>query len=334
MQAYCVKCKEKRDIQDPEPVFTRTGTPATKGTCPECGTKLFRMGRTTAHEGLSPEEHMVMSKASKALREQPGVVIVESPAKARTVGRFLGKKYNVQASVGHVRDLPSNRMGVDIEHDFAPHYIVPSKRKDVVRDLKAAVRASSEVFLATDPDREGEAISWHLLQALEPAIGWRPTHRVEFHEITEEAIEHAFSHPREIDVKLVDAQQARRILDRIVGYTLSPLLRDKMGRRGLSAGRVQSVAVRLIVDREREIETFVPLEYWSIEAELAKEQEQPADEAQSSFIARLHRIRGEEIELHGAAEVDAVLEELKRAQYTVASVKEGQIGRASCRERV
>lgn len=322
MKAYCVKCKAKREMKDPQPVFTNRGTPATKGICPVCGTKLFRMGSTPAHEGLDPNEHMVRSKARAEREKQPGLVIVESPAKARTVGRFLGKKYNVRASVGHIRDLPSNRMGVDIENNFAPHYIVPSKRKDIVRDLKKAVRDSSKIYLATDPDREGEAISWHLLQALDAAIRWRPVYRVEFHEITEDAIEHAFTHPREIDMQRVDAQQARRILDRLVGYTLSPLLRDKLGRRGLSAGRVQSVTARLVVEREREIEAFVPLEYWSLEAELAKQK--PEQDQPPSFIANLHRIREEEVELHSEPEVQAVIEELKDSTYTVMDVKEGQ----------
>ncbi|MFQ6102034.1 MAG: type I DNA topoisomerase [Anaerolineae bacterium] len=319
MQAYCVKCKTKREMKDPQPVFTGKGTPATQGVCPVCGTKMFRMGHTPAHEGLDPDEHAVVSKTRTELAKKPKMVIVESPAKARTVGRFLGKKYTVRASVGHVRDLPSNRMGVDIENDFEPHYIVPAKRKDVVRELRAEVKNSSEIYLATDPDREGEAISWHLLQALKSAIGRRPVKRVEFHEITGDAIEHAFAHPRKIDMQRVEAQQARRILDRIVGYTLSPLLRDKMGRRGLSAGRVQSVAVRLVVEREREIEAFVPVEYWSIEAELAKQEKEPR-----SFIARLHRIRGEELELHSEADVQAVVAELEKAVYTVAKVKEGQ----------
>ncbi|MFO7743321.1 MAG: type I DNA topoisomerase [Anaerolineae bacterium] len=322
MKAYCVKCKAKREMKNPEPVYTIKGTPATKGICPECGTKLFRMGNTPAHEGLDPEEHTVMSKARARREKQPGLVIVESPAKARTVDRFLGSEYNVLASVGHVRDLPSNRMGVDMDNDFTPRYVVPSKRKDVVRELKDAVKESSKLYLATDPDREGEAISWHLLQVLEPAIRWRPVHRVEFHEITREAIEHAFSHPREIDMQRVDAQQARRILDRIVGYTISPLLRDKLGRRGLSAGRVQSVALRLVVEREREIEGFVTLEYWSLEAELAKHEPEPGHPP--AFIARLHRIQDEEVELHSEEEVEAVMDELERSKYTVADVKEGE----------
>jgi DNA topoisomerase-1 len=318
-----MKCKTKREIKDPRPVFTINGTPATQGLCSVCDTKMFKMGHTPAHEGLDPKEHTVVSKARKAkMANRPQMVIVESPAKARTVGRFLGKKYRVRASVGHVRDLPSNRMGVAIDDDFRPHYVIPAKRKDVVRELRADVRNSSEIYLATDPDREGEAISWHLLQALKSAIARRPVHRVEFHEITHDAIEHAFAHPREIDMQRVEAQQARRILDRLVGYTLSPLLRDKMGRRGLSAGRVQSVAVRLVVEREREIKAFVPVEYWSIEAELAKRE--PEREQPRSFIARLHRIRGEELELHSEAEVQAVVAELEKAVYAVAKVKEGQ----------
>jgi DNA topoisomerase-1 len=311
MEAYCVKCKAKREMDSPQAVFTSNGTPATQGMCPECGTKMFRMGRTPAHEGLDPY-------AGIDLSGKPKMVIVESPAKARTVGRFLGKGHIVKASVGHVRDLPSNRMGVDIEHDFEPRYIVPAKRKDVVRELKADVKKSSEIYLATDPDREGEAISWHLVKALESAIGPRQVHRVEFHEITQDAIAHAFARPREIDMQRVDAQQARRILDRLVGYTLSPLLRDKMGRRGLSAGRVQSVTVRLVVEREREIEVFVPQEYWSVEAELSK---QDQDEA---FVARLHRIDSEEPALHSQADVQTVLDELEQAAYVVTSVKKGQ----------
>ena len=318
MQAYCVKCKAKREMVAPQPVFTSKGTPATRGTCQECGTGMFKMGRTPAHAGLDPAEH-VTAKARDKLARGPKMVIVESPAKARTVGRFLGKKYRVRASVGHVRDLPSNRMGVDIENDFEPRYVIPAKRKDVVRELKQVVKSSSAVYLATDPDREGEAISWHLAQALKSAIGVRPVHRVEFHEITQDAIEQAFAHPREIDMQRVEAQQARRILDRLVGYTLSPLLRDKMARRGLSAGRVQSVAVRLVVEREREIESFVPVEYWSIEAELAKREKE-----RRSFIAKLHRIRGEEPELHTEAEALAIVAELERAAYGVTKVKEGQ----------
>ena len=323
MQAYCLKCKAKRDMRDAKPAFTSAGTPTTQGACPECGTKMFKMGRTPAHEGLDPAEHMVVSKAkADALAKKPKMVIVESPAKARTVGRFLGKNYRVRASVGHVRDLPSNRMGVDIADDFRPRYVIPRKRKDVVRELRKDAKGSSEVYLATDPDREGEAISWHLAQALASSLRGRQVHRVEFHEITRGAIEHAFAHPREIDMLRVEAQQARRILDRIVGYTLSPLLREKLGRRGLSAGRVQSVAVRLVVEREREIEAFVSLEYWSIEAKLAKRE--PEHGQPRSFIARLHRILGKEVQIHSEAEAQAVEAELEKSAYQVARVKEGE----------
>lgn len=323
MQAYCVKCKTRREMNAPRPVFTGNGAPATQGTCPVCGTKLFRIGRTPAHEGLDPEGQA--GNPDSGLGGRPKMVIVESPAKARTVGRFLGREYTVRASIGHVRDLPVNRMGVDIENDFAPRYVIPEGRKDVVRELRNLVKESSAIYLATDPDREGEAISWHLVQALQPVIGKRPVHRVEFHEITQDAVAHAFAHPRQIDMNRVEAQQARRILDRIVGYTLSPLLRDKLGRRGLSAGRVQSVAVRLVVEREREIQAFVPVEYWTIKAELDKQKTPPpSPEERKGFIARLHRIRGQEPELHGEAEAQAVVAELEKAVYTVASVKEGQ----------
>ena len=322
MEAYCLRCRAKREMEHSAPVFTSTERPATRGVCPECGAQMFKMGKTPDHEGLDPADHTVVSKARKLLGKLPKMVIVESPAKARTVGRFLGDEYLVRASVGHVRDLPSNRMGVDVSDDFRPHYIVPSKRKDVVRDLRKDVKNSSDVYLATDPDREGEAISWHLAQALASALRCRRVHRVEFHEITREAIEHAFAEPREIDMQRVEAQQARRILDRIVGYTLSPLLRDKLGRRGVSAGRVQSVTVRLVVERERQVEAFVPLEYWSIEAELARLE--PKREQPRSFTARLHRIRGEEAAIHSEAEARAIEAELEGSVYEVARVKESQ----------
>jgi DNA topoisomerase-1 len=256
------------------------------------------------------------------------MVIVESPAKARTVGRFLGRGYAVTASVGHIRDLPSNRMGVDIEHDFAPRYVIPSKKKDVVRALRDTAKQASEVYLATDPDREGEAIAWHLQAALERQVRGIPVRRVEFHEITRDAVDYAFAHPREIDLPRVDAQQARRILDRVVGYTLSPLLRDKMGRRGLSAGRVQSVALRLICEREREILAFVPVEYWTIEAELRKQWleagagEKPAGGkgVPGTFVARLVKVRGKDPDLKDQAMAQAIVDDLEGADYVVQKV--------------
>ena len=325
---YCVKCKEKQEIGSARAVFLGSQSrPATQGTCPVCGTKITRFGETPAHEGLDPAAHTIVSKATKERRTSgPQMVIVESPAKARTVGRFLGRGYAVEASVGHIRDLPANRMGVDIKHDFKPRYVIPSKKKDVVKGLKTKAQRASRVYLATDPDREGEAIAWHLQAALKRQLQGIPVHRVEFHEITQEAIEHAFAHPRDIDLLRVDAQQARRILDRVVGYTLSPLLRNKLGRKGLSAGRVQSVALRLICEREREIEAFVPVEYWTIEAELRQQaQAEPAPQSDRSsphntFTAKLIKIRGEDPDLKNEADAQAIVDDLEGALYVVHKV--------------
>jgi DNA topoisomerase-1 len=322
---YCVKCREKREIASPQAVFLGgQHRPATKGVCPECGTNITRFGKTPAHEGLDPAAHTVVTQAMKERKASgPKMVIVESPAKARTVGRFLGRGYAVEASVGHVRDLPANRMGVDIEHDFKPRYVIPSKKKDVVKALRAKAQRASEVYLATDPDREGEAIAWHLRAALDRQVRGIPVRRVEFHEITREAIGQAFAHPREIDRLRVDSQQARRILDRVVGYTLSPLLRDKVGRKGLSAGRVQSVALRLVCEREREIEAFVPVEYWTIEAELRKQaaSEQAASrQAGKSFLARLIKIRGQDPDLKNETDAQAIVDDLEGAVYIVGKV--------------
>jgi len=246
------------------------------------------------------------------------LVIVESPAKARTVGRFLGKGYTVRASVGHVRDLLRSSMSVDIENDFTPRYRVLNEKRKVVQELRDEVKKVDEVYLATDPDREGEAIAWHLIEAAK--IGPSQARRVVFHEITQEAISAAFDHPGKINTDLVDAQQARRVLDRLVGYSLSPLLWRKVRGR-LSAGRVQSVAVRLVVEREREIEAFVPQEYWSIEAELAKQEERRPPR---SFVAKLHRIRGAEVDLRDEPATQAVVDELESATYVVAAAKKGQ----------
>ena len=320
--AYCVKCRDKRPIAAPQAVFLGSQSrPATQGTCPDCGTKLVRFGATPAHDGLDPAAHTIVSKAMKRRKATgPKMVVVESPAKARTVGRFLGRGYAVESSVGHIRDLPATRMGVDIEHDFQPRYVIPAKKKDVVKKLRAKAKQASEIYLATDPDREGEAIAWHLQAALERQLRGIPVQRVEFHEITEQAIADAFAHPRQIDQLRVDSQQARRILDRVVGYTLSPLLRDKMGRKGLSAGRVQSVALRLICEREREIEAFVPVEYWTIEAELRKQQETEGGKAGGTFIARLVKIRGEDPDLKNEAEALAIVHDLEGAAYVVHKV--------------
>jgi DNA topoisomerase-1 len=241
------------------------------------------------------------------------LVIVESPAKARTLEKILGKGYKLTASKGHVRDLPKSRIGVDIEHDFEPKYVVARERSKAVNELKAAAKDASSIYLATDPDREGEAIAWHLAEVIKN--GKTKLHRVVFHEITQSAIEQAFKHPRDIDMNLVNAQQARRILDRLVGYKLSPLLWNKI-RRGLSAGRVQSVAVKIIVDREREIEKFKPVEYWSIAAELAK-----AQTPKPSFRANLVGLTsGSKLEISDAKTAKAIEGELKTSAYAVLKI--------------
>ncbi|WP_322797965.1 type I DNA topoisomerase [Thermoflexus sp.] len=243
------------------------------------------------------------------------LVIVESPAKARTVGRILGRGFTVKASIGHVRDLLKSQLAVDIENGFQPTYRVPKEKQAVVRELREAVKEAAEVYLATDPDREGEAIAWHLTEVANiPASKLR---RVVFHEITEPAIREAFAHPRGIDMQLVNAQQARRILDRLVGYKLSPLLWEKIRGR-LSAGRVQSVALRLVVEREREIQAFVPEEYWTIAVELSKLDEE------RTFRARLVRYLGVEPELKNEEQVRPLVAELEDALYVVVSVKKGE----------
>jgi DNA topoisomerase-1 len=327
MEAYCVKCKTKREMLDPQPVFTATGAPATKGRCPVCGTNLFRMGETEAHAGLPRPARTAPKRKAKPEKKRHGkLVIVESPAKAKTVGRFLGKGYTVRASVGHIRDLLRSTLSVDVDHDFTPKYRVPNEKREVVKALKAEAAQAANVYLATDPDREGEAIAWHLLEAAE--IEPERAQRVVFHEITKPAIEEAFAHPRDIAMDLVNAQQARRILDRLVGYSLSPLLWAKVRGR-LSAGRVQSVAVRLIVDRERQIDAFVPAEYWSIEAQLKKAAPN-GKHAPETFRARLVKIgeqdvgTGEACLIKTAADVQALLPDLQAAQYAVARVKIGE----------
>jgi DNA topoisomerase-1 len=313
LEAYCVKCKTKREIKDPRAEFTATGTPGTRGECSVCGTTVFRMGRTPAHESLTPPE--VTKPRRKSIKRSGKLVIVESPAKARTVGRFMGKGFTVKASVGHVRDLLRSQLSVDVDNDFTPKYRVPNEKRKVVKDLKADVEKAAEIYLATDPDREGEAIAWHLLESTEmdPEI----TQRVIFHEITNHAVSEAFANPREIDMNLVNAQQARRVLDRLVGYQISPLLWRKVRGR-LSAGRVQSVALRLIVEREHEIDSFVPVEYWSVDAEFRPEGNK------DTFIAKLARIDGKEPILGNESDVQPVLEDMELASYHVSKVKHGE----------
>ena len=238
------------------------------------------------------------------------LVIVESPAKAKTLNKFLGKGFVVKASYGHVRDLPRNRLAVDVKRNFKPQYQVVKGREKVLEDLRKTARGSKAIYVATDPDREGEAIGWHLVQELKPAKG--AVHRVIFHEVTRRAVEEAFAHPGSLDDKKVDAQQARRILDRLVGYQVSPLLWEKV-RRGLSAGRVQSVALRLIVDREREIRAFTAQEYWTIDALLAAS-------VPPEFKARLVRAGGEKVEVRTGDEAQALVAELERQHIRVKGV--------------
>ena len=239
------------------------------------------------------------------------LVIVESPAKAKTIGKYLGPDYKVVASMGHLRDLPKSTMGVDIEGGFNPQYIPVKGREETISELKKAAKASEKVFLATDPDREGEAISWHLKELL--GISDEDVYRVTFNEITKKVVETSIKNPRAIDEDLVDAQQARRILDRIVGYKLSPLLWKKV-RRGLSAGRVQSVATRMVVDREDEIRNFVPKEYWHLDAYLNNGRS-------ADFIARYYGFGGKKRELGSADEVNAVKSEVAGSPFIVKSVK-------------
>jgi DNA topoisomerase-1 len=365
-QAYCVKCRQTRDMLSPTAVYTATGTPGTRGQCPVCGTTLFRMGATPAHANLPRPEVTARKSTSKSAggksntgrkkagakakgrRRSPSkaastrttaakagagksavrsngrrkggkLVIVESPAKARTVGHFLGRDYVVRASKGHVRDLLVSQLSVDVENNFEPKYRVPNEKRDTVKELKEDVQHADEIFLATDPDREGEAIAWHLMEAAE--IDPTRVKRVVFHEITDEAVNDAFSHPRTINMDLVNAQQARRILDRLVGYPLTELLWDRVRNR-LSAGRVQSIALRLVVDRERSIEAFVPVEYWTIDAQLKKQKTNGSRDI--PFTARLIKIKGQDADFGKEEDVRPHLDVLERSQYSVADVKRGQ----------
>src|SRR5450756_2367748 len=246
---------------------------------------------------------------------EPGstsLVIVESPAKAKTIGKYLGRGYKVRATVGHVRDLPQKKMGIDIENGFEPEYVtIPGKEKTVA-DLKSAARDSREIFLATDPDREGEAIAWHVAQQIKTKNG-APMRRVLFHEITRDAVKLAIANAGQIDERKVDAQQARRVLDRLVGYKASPVL-WKTVKKGISAGRVQTVALRLLVEREREIRAFKPVEYWTVEALL--------EEAGQQFTAKLHLLDGKKPVINNETEANAILDALKsRKTFQVTEVK-------------
>ena len=243
------------------------------------------------------------------------LVIVESPAKANTIKRFLGGSTKVLASMGHIRDLPKSKMGIDVEHDFEPEYINIRGKGNLIKELKQEAKKAKKVYLATDPDREGEAIAWHLAYIL--SEDKEKMSRVTFNEITKTAVQKAIKNPRKIDTDLVDAQQARRVLDRIVGYKMSPVLWKKV-KRGLSAGRVQSVAVKLIVDREEEIEKFIPEEYWNIYVDLLDE------ESKKTFEARFYGKNGKKLDIHSKEETDKILEEIKKAKYIIQEVKKGE----------
>ena len=252
------------------------------------------------------------------------LVIVESPAKARTLGKILGSGYVLQASMGHVRDLPKKELGIDVAKNFLPKYSVIAQRREAIRDIKKSADAVSAIYLATDPDREGEAISWHLIEAAKLAKDKKPVHRVAFHEITKEAVEEAFRNPRSIDMDMVNAQQARRLLDRLVGYKLSPLLWRKV-QRGLSAGRVQSAAVKIIVDREREIQDFVSVEYWSIEAELIKSSSKTTKAGFRAFLVGMPD--GTKPNLSNKQEADEIVDDLRKSDYTVNTIQIKNISR-------
>jgi DNA topoisomerase-1 len=280
------------------------------------------------------------------------LIIVESPTKAKTIGKFVGKEYAVESSYGHIRDLPKSKIGINVAHDFKPDYVIPAKAKQVVANLKALADKADRIILATDEDREGEAIAWHLIQALDlgprtsdlgkskktksrspspmsQVLSPKSYQRIAFHEITKSAILAALEHPRALDINLVDAQQARRVLDRLVGYELSPFLWRKV-RYGLSAGRVQSVAVRLVVEREREIQKFIKEEYWTIEAEFKKSGERRAESGEKTFPAVLNSIDGKAVGKMGIKsekEAKKILDGLKNATFSVTNIATKEVKR-------
>src|SRR6266702_8107015 len=239
------------------------------------------------------------------------LVVVESPAKAKTINKYLGKDYKVIASMGHVRDLPKSKLGVDVEDGFEPSYEVLPSRKKVLKELKDEAKKATQIFVATDPDREGEAIGWHLAEELGSG-NRKKIRRLMFNEITKKGVLSALDHPTQIDKKMVDAQQARRVLDRLVGYKISPLLWDKV-RRGLSAGRVQSVALKMIVDREDEIKAFVPEEFWNVFARLA-------GSVPPEFDAKLFKYKGEDIEVSNQEAAEKIVAAVSKDEWQVATV--------------
>jgi DNA topoisomerase-1 len=286
---------DAKKTEKPKRVRATKGTAAAKAAAP-----------AGAAEPAAPK------RARKTAGGGGSLVVVESPAKAKTIKKYLGRSYDVRASVGHVKDLPKSKMGVDIEKGFLPEYDVIKGKAKVLSEIKRAARSADRVFLATDPDREGEAIAWHIAEEIGAEGGDERVRRVLFNEITKTAIQKAIEHPIDLDRRKFDSQQARRILDRLVGYQISPLLWDKV-RRGLSAGRVQSVAVRLVVEREREIEAFVPVEYWTLDADLAAQ-------LPPEFTAKLWKVDGQKAELRDGDTTRALAAEVERARFAVQSV--------------
>ncbi|MDP8246600.1 MAG: type I DNA topoisomerase [Candidatus Tritonobacter lacicola] len=323
MEGYCLKCKSKRLIEDPSPVFSASGRPATRGRCPVCGGGIYRTGLTEAHEGMerpappAKEKGGVKKsgrkkKARKTERPRKGsLFIVESPTKARTISRYLGPDFTVRATVGHIIDLPKSKLGIDIENGFEPNYIVIKGKKKVLDEIKKAAKHAETIYLALDPDREGEAIAYHVASKLDSDQD--RIFRVLLNEINRKAVAEGIKNPGRIDMRKVEAQQARRILDRLVGYKISPLLWKNL-KYGLSAGRVQSVALRLICDRENEIDAFVQEEYWTMHARLATAERE-------EFTARLTRIDGEKAEIKCAEEAASLKAELEGQEFAVAEVK-------------
>ena len=263
---------------------------------------------------MSKEATKTKKTTKKKTSSKKYLVIVESPAKASTIGKFLGSNYKIEASMGHIRDLPKSQMGIDIEHDFEPRYITIRGKGELLSKLKREAKAADKVFLATDPDREGEAISWHLLHALKLGED-KDIQRITFNEITKSAVKRSITEAREIDMDLVDAQQARRVLDRMVGYTVSDLLWKKV-KKGLSGGRVQSVALRIICDREEEIREFIPEEYWTIGAQLQNEQKK-------KFEARFYGKEDKKMELPNQTVVQEIVAEIEKSDFVVHEVKKG-----------
>ena len=298
-------------LQENETAVSAAKTAAKKAPARAASAKKTTAKKTAAKKtAAKPKKAAAKTAGKRAASKEPyNLVIVESPAKAKTIEKFLGEGFKVTASNGHLIDLPKSKIGVDIENNFEPQYIVIRGRTPLLNDLKKQANAAQTVYLATDPDREGEAISWHIANAIDPD---KDVRRIEFNEITKAAVTGAIQNPREIDLHRVNAQQARRVLDRLVGYKLSPLLWQKV-RRGLSAGRVQSVTVRLIVDRENEIRDFVPQEYWTITALLTDMQ------GNNQFEAAFYGRAGKKLVPASQQETQEILDAIKGKDFLIAN---------------